>query len=335
MLDLTRPEITFMNGVLREAAQLALAIQAESAALNLIKADQSPVTVADFAIQALVAYRLAAAFPGTVLVAEERAERLREEDQAGMLDLIASFVSRAVPGATGEAVCDWIDRGAGAPGDRFWTLDPVDGTKGYRRGGHYATALALIENGSVTCGGLACPVMNETCGPEIGGSGVLCLAVRGNGAWRMALGPHGKGMSALRVSICSDPARARIMRSYEAGHTNVDELEALAARLGISQDQCVLMDSQAKYACMAAGNAEFLFRLLSSSRPDYRECIWDQAAGSIGIEEAGGRVTDITGKPLDFSQGRRLAGNVGIFASNGRLHDAGLEALAAVLHPRD
>ena len=60
--------------------------------------------------------------------------------------------------------------------------------------------------------------------------------------------------------------------------------------LGIT-GQPVRLDSQAKYACMAAGNAEFLFRLLSPSRPDYRECIWDQAAGSIVIEEAGGRVT--------------------------------------------
>jgi len=335
MLDLTRPEIAFMNGVLREAAQLALAIQAESAALNLTKADQSPVTVADFAIQALAAYRLAAVFPGTALVGEERAERLREPEQAGMLEIIASFVARLIPGATGDAVCDWIDAGADEPGDRFWTLDPVDGTKGYRRGGHYATAMALIEDGAVTCGGLACPVMNETCGPEVGGSGVLCLAARGSGAWRMSLNQHGAGMSPLRVSSCDDPAHARIMRSYEAGHTNVDEIEALAARLGISGDQCVLMDSQAKYACMAAGNAEFLFRLLSPARPDYRECIWDQAAGSIVIEEAGGRVTDITGKPLDFSRGRKLTGNVGIFASNGRLHDAGLNALASVLDLRD
>lgn len=327
MLDLTCPEIAFMNSVLREAARLALAIQSESAALNLTKADQSPVTVADFTIQAVVAHRLAAVFPGTVLVAEEQAERLREEDQAGILDVIASFVSRAIPGATGTAVCDWIDSGTGEPGDRFWTLDPIDGTKGYRRGGHYATALALVEEGSVVCGGLACPVMNATCGAEAGGGGILCLAARGAGAWRTPLDQSGAGWSPLRVSSCEEPARARIMRSYEAGHTNVGDIETFATRLGIPQDQCVLMDSQAKNACMAAGNAELLLRLLSSARPDYRECIWDQAAGSIVIEEAGGRVTDLKGKPLDFSRGRKLTGNTGVFASNGRLHDAGLEVL--------
>ena len=120
------------------------------------------------------------------------------------------------------------------------------------------------------------------------------------------------------------------MRSYESGHTNVEALEALAVSLGIPKDQCVLMDSQAKYACMAAGGAELLFRLLSPAQPDYRECIWDQAAGSIVVEEAGGRVTDLRGAPLDFSQGLRLAANIGVFASNGRLHEAGLAALAAL-----
>ncbi len=87
------------------------------------------------------------------------------------------------------------------------------------------------------------------------------------------------------------------------------------------------MDSQAKYAVLAAGEGDVLLRLLSPSRPDYREKIWDQAAGSIVIEEAGGRITDLDGKPLDFSHGRTLAKNRGILATNGHLHDAVLAAL--------
>jgi 3'(2'), 5'-bisphosphate nucleotidase len=87
------------------------------------------------------------------------------------------------------------------------------------------------------------------------------------------------------------------------------------------------MDSQAKYAVLAAGEGEVLLRLLSPTRPDYREKIWDQAAGSIVIEEAGGRITDLDGKSLDFSHGRTLAANRGVVATNGRLHDAVLDAL--------
>ena len=87
------------------------------------------------------------------------------------------------------------------------------------------------------------------------------------------------------------------------------------------------MDSQAKYAVLAAGEGDVLLRLLSPSRPDSREKIWDQAAGSIVIEEAGGRITDLEGKPLDFSHGRTLAKNRGIIATNGHLHGVILQTL--------
>jgi 3'(2'), 5'-bisphosphate nucleotidase len=55
--------------------------------------------------------------------------------------------------------------------------------------------------------------------------------------------------------------------------------------------------------------------------------IWDEAAGSLLIEEAGGRVTDLVGRALDFSAGRRLSRNVGLVATNGVLHDAVLKAI--------
>ncbi|MEM1305276.1 MAG: inositol monophosphatase family protein, partial [Planctomycetota bacterium] len=90
------------------------------------------------------------------------------------------------------------------------------------------------------------------------------------------------------------------------------------------------MDSQAKYAVLAAGGGEMLVRLLSPARPDYREKIWDQAAGSIVIEEAGGRVTDLDGKRLDFSHGRTLAENRGVLATNGHLHEAALAGLREI-----
>lgn len=120
-----------------------------------------------------------------------------------------------------------------------------------------------------------------------------------------------------------------MMRSFEAGHTNVDQVDDIAAALGVA-GSAVGMDSQAKYAVLAAGGGELLFRLLSPKRPDYKEMIWDQAAGSILLEEAGGRITDLSGKALDFGKGKTLAANRGVFASNGALHEAGLAAIAAV-----
>jgi 3'(2'), 5'-bisphosphate nucleotidase len=90
------------------------------------------------------------------------------------------------------------------------------------------------------------------------------------------------------------------------------------------------LDSQAKYALLAAGRGDLLVRLLSSRQPDYREKVWDQAAGSIVVEEAGGRITDLHGRSLDFTAGRTLARNRGLLASNGHLHAAALAALADI-----
>jgi 3'(2'), 5'-bisphosphate nucleotidase len=62
----------------------------------------------------------------------------------------------------------------------------------------------------------------------------------------------------------------------------------------------------------------------------FRDKIWDHAAGALIVEEAGGCVTDLVGRPLDFGAGRVLSHNEGVVASNGRLHSAVLEAVQRV-----
>ena len=133
----------------------------------------------------------------------------------------------------------------------------------------------------------------------------------------------------LAVSDRGDPREARLLRSYEAGHTNTGQVGELHQVLDI-QAESVGMDSQAKYALLAAGAGDVLVRLISARAPNYREKIWDQAAGSLVVEEAGGTVSDLQGEPLDFSVGRTLANNRGVLASNGHLHGQFLEALAKI-----
>jgi 3'(2'), 5'-bisphosphate nucleotidase len=87
------------------------------------------------------------------------------------------------------------------------------------------------------------------------------------------------------------------------------------------------MDSQAKYGILARGEVTLYLRVPSSAEPGYTENIWDHAAGSIIAEEAGGRVTDISGRPLDFSSGIKMEKNRGVLVSNGILHEVVLKAL--------
>ena len=312
-------EAQFAVEAVREASVLARRIQREMVTGALTKDDKSPVTVADFAVQALIARRLAEQIPGSTLIGEESADALRIEEGIATLDQITDFVRSAIPDATPEEVCGLIDRGSGEPPADYWTLDPIDGTKGFLRREQYAVALGLVRSGKVELGILGCPELNGGC---------IVVAARGKGTWRKRLEGTGEWQR-LSVSPRKDATTARILRSVEKAHTNLDEIGQLAAKLGITAAP-VGMDSQAKYVAPAAGDGDILLRLLSPSRPDYREKIWDQAAGSIVIEEAGGRITDLDGKPLNFSHGRTLAKNRGIVATNGHLHEAVLKSLKAL-----
>ncbi len=331
MIDLKDPQVYFALQAVQRAALLAAAIQQEMVIQALIKDDRSPVTIADFAAQAVVGNLLEKEFPGELLVGEEAADILRSPEERDTLEKITSFVSREIPNLEPDRVCDLIDRGVDDPGGSYWTLDPIDGTKGFLRGAQYATALAYVEMGKVQLGALGCPNIRTDRVEDIGGEGSLLIARRGAGSWIAPL--RGKisedRFRPLAVSPQTDPAAARLMRSFESGHTNTSQIDAFQQELGGEADP-VRMDSQVKYALLAGGEGEIYLRLLSADRPDYREKIWDQAAGSLIVEEAGGKVTDLDGRELDFSQGRTLAKNRGICASNRRLHDRVLKALRAV-----
>ncbi len=316
------PQAEFALQALRAGAQLARRVQQERVIRSLPKADHSPVTVADYAVQAVIGRMLAERFPADRLIAEEDSQTLRR-GPAHMSRVVARYVGGLMPG-TGEAqVCDWIDFGRGDAQGTYWVLDPVDGTKGFLRNDHYVVALALISAGEVILGGLGCPRLHRPGRPP-DGEGSVVLAARGEGSWISGLA--GGGWQQLHVSKEARPEKARLLRSFEPGHTDEGTMDRLARWLE-SEAPPVRMDSQAKYARLALGEGELLFRLLSPIRPDYREKIWDQAAGSIVVEEAGGKVTDLRGYPLDFSQGRELTANIGVLASNGRLHQVGLRAL--------
>lgn len=321
-------EVRFAIQAVRYAAEVVRQVQQELVPQALTKDDRSPVTVADYAAQAVVAALLERCFPNDALVAEEDASALRAPEAAAVREQVAAYVRRQFPKAEVEQVLGWIDRGCAAPGERFWTLDPIDGTKGFLRGDQYAVALALVQHGRVEIGALACPNLSAARDLRPDGVGTLALAVRGHGAWWAGLRGTLRWQP-LEVSWVKDPAQARILRSYESDHTNADQVQALAEVLGVRVEP-VRLDSQAKYVLLAAGAGEVYVRLLSPSKPDYREKIWDQAAGSLIVQEAGGRVTDLWGQPLDFRTGRRLERNRGVLATNGVLHEAVLQALAQV-----
>jgi 3'(2'), 5'-bisphosphate nucleotidase len=291
---------------------------------SILKSDRSPVTVADYGSQAIICRSIRERFPNDIIVAEEDSKELRKADHSGILEQVTHHVNAFIPNATSKEVWSWIDFSTHSIAERFWILDPIDGTKGFLRGDQYAIALALIENGVVILGLLACPNLYVNSREPQGKRGCLFIASRGNGSFQMDIG--GTGKRAIRVSTIENPSQIILTESVEPDHADHLFHQRLAEKLHISTPS-LRMDSQAKYGIVARGEAALYLRVPSPSQPDYRENIWDHAAGAIIAEEAGGKVTDTRGLPLEFSAGIKLEKNHGILVTNGVLHEAVLEAL--------
>jgi 3'(2'), 5'-bisphosphate nucleotidase len=316
-------------------AQLSLALAAARAAARAIacvgdprafhKGDASPATVADLASQVAATRALQELAGGAVrIAAEEGMEEIEAHGGAGILEAVATAVTASGLPCT-AAECETALRSARDEGREgcFWTVDPLDGTKGYLRGGQFAVAVALVMHGHPVIGVLALPRLGEHGVGE--GSGVLVAAVRRHGAWQTPL--MGGRATALRCAPWTRGGAVRVAGSVETSHSAVDALEAAAARVG--RVESIRMDSQAKYALVARGSADAYIR--SSPRAEYVERIWDHAAGVLVAEEAGCRATDCAGAPLDFGRGRGLEANRGVVCAVPELHAALLSALATPL----
>ena len=312
---------TAIDAVLK-AIQLCEQVQAEMVPTDAVqKTDRSPVTVADFGSQALICKAIGAAFPDDAIIAEESAQALQEN--APLLERVTDYVSHFSEGtaATTETVCEWINRGSGEVGPSFWTLDPIDGTKGFLRRDQYAIALAYIVDGVVQLGVLGCPNLPSRLDVPEPERGCLFVAIRGQGTRLYT--KTGELLERVYVSETTH----RFAESFESTHGDSDAHGKIANALGITEPP-VQMDSQAKYGIVSRGEASLYIRLPNPAYPDYRECIWDHAAGLIVVEEAGGTVTDSNGAPLNFLTGKRMHENRGIVATNGKLHPHVLKALS-------
>ncbi|MDA1015661.1 MAG: 3'(2'),5'-bisphosphate nucleotidase [Planctomycetota bacterium] len=306
------------------ASRLCSRVQKAMAPDVLKKKDRSPVTVADYGSQALICRALAAAYPSDPVIGEEDSSALNDPENADFMTQIRSQIEHAGVTADENRIRDWIDRGGSKTYcDRFWTLDPIDGTKGFVRKEQFAVSLALLVDGRIVVAALACPNLPAIDG---GSAGMVFSAVHSEGSWCEPL-DESSTRQPVRVSNVALPADAAFCESVESGHSAHGKSARVKARLGIAKDP-VRLDSQAKYAVVARGEAEVYLRL--PTRADYREKIWDHAGGVLVVEEAGGRVTDIHGKALEFHHGYQLEANRGVVVSNGLFHDAVIESIASV-----
>ncbi|MGQ9645434.1 MAG: 3'(2'),5'-bisphosphate nucleotidase [Thermodesulfobacteriota bacterium] len=324
-MDEHSPEVITAIRATIMASELCQRVRKELAGgETILKRDRSPVSIADFGSQAIICKLIKETFPNDIIVAEEDSTELRNPCRLKILEQVTCYVEHFIPEASPEKVCSWIDHSSHTLGKRFWALDPIDGTKGFLRGDQYAIALALMEDCVVKLGLMACPNLYWDKDQPQGTRGCLFLAIRGKGSFQMDL--QGGNRQPLSVSKTEVPSDALFTESVEPDHADHLLHQRIAQKLNMTRPS-LRLDSQAKYGIVARGEATLYLRVPSPSEPGYKENIWDHAAGSIIAEEAGGKVTDTLGNPLDFFSGIKMEKNHGILVSNGILHEVVLKAL--------
>lgn len=303
------------------AAEVCRRVQQDLEHLRAItKDDRSPVTVADFASQAVVALLLTDALGPVRLVAEEGSSSLREPAHASHLDATAHAVGSVIPGVTPDRILAAIDLGAADPSpDGFWTLDPVDGTKGFLRGQQYAVSLAYLVDYRPVVGLLACPNLPvDPAAPLDTGLPRGCIfgATAGQGTRVWTRDEPNIGLP-VRRQASDDLPSITVCSSVEESHTNAGLVDRVVSGAA-PKARSLRLDSQCKYAVVARGQADLYLRLPTSAA--YVERIWDHAAGALVATEAGCVVTDALGRALDFSHGRGLERNRGIVCAPPEVH---------------
>ncbi|HOV32191.1 MAG TPA: inositol monophosphatase family protein [Candidatus Hydrogenedens sp.] len=292
------------------------------------KQDYSPVTLADYGAQIIISCWLSKNFKNEPLIAEESSKSL-DSNENGFVDELTESLQTFLGPLSKNQISDYLDFNSSAAGaNSFWVLDPLDGTKGFLRGGQYAISLGHIDNGMVDIGILACPRLSLPRMTNRDTPGIFFYAQKGQGS-RMKSFDTISDLVPIHVSESRKSTEARLLRSFESKHTDIEKTEQFLSKLGITQ--MIPVDSQVKYGLLACGEGELILRFPPVDNPDYREKIWDHAGGVVVLQEAGGRITDIYGKAFQYKPEPLLKDSIGVFASNGFLHELGLKALKEIL----
>lgn len=317
------------------------------------KDDLSPVTIADFAIQALLTATICDAFPDDKFVGEESAADLRENplllDRVwglllGLRDDEAESLCK-LPRSP-EEMCEMIDRcGFGEPGGlesgRVWVFDPIDGTKTFVCREAYAINVALLERGRQVLSVVGCPTLpadasGVMCNTTVDQSdqGSIVYAVRGHGTYiRPLVETPGGGVTPRRVEPHAESAALadlRVVSCYRMLDSGVDDAhEAIAAKLGITAEGCDFLAWVLRWVALGRGLANITVWVYKKRERTGK--IWDHAGAMLLFEEVGGKITDIDGKPIDLTAGRKLVANHGFVAAPAGIHDTVLKTVQSVL----
>ena len=157
---------------------------------------------------------------------------------------------------------------------RYWLIDPLDGTKEFvNRNGEFTVNIALIDSNRPVFGVVHVPVQEKT-----------YIGCEGFGA-QLRDGNETRAISVADAS--SRPVRIVGSRSHRGS-----SLDAFLEKVG--ESEMIPMGSSLKFCVVAEGRADLYPRLGPTSE-------WDTAAAQAVVEQAGGKVLELDGKPLSYN----------------------------------
>lgn len=329
----------------------------------LEKNDNTPVTIADFSVQALISLELKKLFPWIPLVAEEDSAFLRSNNLADVVvNVVKDNTSFTHEQLTDDEVLEAIDRGGSnatafeAKPATYWVLDPIDGTRGFVKGGSalYVVGLALIVEGETVLGVMGCPNWKDNslnksstdvqeCQKHESALGIIMAAHVGCGTWTIRLPDLLGGLMNMDSfwercfvdeSSLLHEGRFCIPESQTWDSIPLsDSLSATTNATNVGDKQVLLLPaccgSLCKYLMVASGRAS-VFIVRSRTRTIMKA--WDHVVGMICVHEAGGKVTDWRGSKINLAADeiarRIISPSGGVLVTNGTLHGQILDIIS-------
>lgn len=330
---MSETELDVALSAARDATILLRALLQDRARLrNGDALEPNPVTTADLAVRALVHRRLAPVLDDLPLVTA--ADAVTPPTSAALLDAIARTLRPTWPDVSAETLAELLARPVGATNSpAYWTLDVIDRTDTFVEPRHHTIGIAKVVAGRPVLGVLGCPLLSPEATVPTHQTGGVLLFDRNGAAWQRCL-HHDAPDRKLSVDDAV-PGPCVVTHSSEPHHSRIGDVHRVLEHTG-RKWRAVPADGQLEYVLVARGDAHVYMRI--PVRPDQLEAAWRHApeaawrhAPGIAIATAAGaRVTDLHGRPLDFTESVGSRDNYGILVCEPALHAELLGALSSL-----
>ena len=262
------------------------------------KEDDSPVTIADYATQIYIINKILEQFPEDQIIAEE--------DDNSFIDNKAKRSINSCYKALNIGENINIEKTLMIKDkkktSRQWTVDPIDGTKGFQKGLSYAIGVGFMKKSDPKICAIAVPNYKK-----FGNTSFFAEKDKGS-----KFATNISEFKPIKVSHQSQLKQAKLCHSL---HYDEPWVMDFAKRAEITN--FIQIDSMTKFCMIADGTADLYVKPMNKSR----SFAWDFLPGILLVQEAGGTVSDLRGNKIEFNNDKCIVSTPGLIASNSIIHN--------------